>query len=70
MSKPFKGSLTGIGYENKPAPNEKTTVNKGSVTNSGLGKGGAVLKSTSILTGVSDSRPQIGDNKPGATRSK
>jgi hypothetical protein len=60
----MNGSLAGQGSETKPGADEKTSLNKGPVTNSDFGKGGAVGKQ-SPLTATCDSRVQAGDNKRG-----
>jgi len=58
-------SFTGAGYEGRPAPDEKSKPS--------TGKGSAPLKSTELksanpYSASYDSRPQVGDNKKGATR--
>lgn len=60
----IKKSQGGRGtVEGRPSPNEKSTVNKGDVTNSGRGKGGASATGYSPLTASYDSRAYPGDNK-------
>lgn len=61
--------LEGAGFEQIPSPGENQGKPKSGGSIQGSGKGGAVSKA-SPFTASYDSRPQPGDMKPGATRSK
>ena len=64
--------MKGLGYEGFPSSDEKTSLNKGTTSNSGSGMGGAKVKAGNVFSGARDSTSRLESGKapklkPGTT---